>query len=271
MSSADQLARVRDEAIARLAGLDDLAALKAFETEVVGPDSAVMEARRGLKDVPPEQRKDLGRAINEAKTALEAIPSVNPDLIIVDLSLKESDGIDLIQKLHRQYPQLRVLVFSMHSETALVARALQSGAHGYVTKEEGASEAITAIRSLLRGNHYLSEQAARKIARSPNEPPTSHADQRTGPKLRRPPRPGGGRTSAWLSRVCAARCFASRYAIVSVLFWRCWQALFCFAQHIGQGFLGDIGRFGIGSVRVRESNHEPADRTVDCAVRWFCQ
>ncbi|MCB2223919.1 MAG: phenylalanine--tRNA ligase subunit alpha [Actinobacteria bacterium] len=72
MSSADRLREIEAEALGRLDAVADLDALAALEAEVVGPGSPVMEARRGLKDVPQEQRKDLGRAINEVKTALEA-------------------------------------------------------------------------------------------------------------------------------------------------------------------------------------------------------
>jgi len=70
--ATDHLRDIQDEALGRLASVDDLDALAAFEAEVVGQGSPIMEARRGLKDVPQEERKDLGRAINEVKTAIDA-------------------------------------------------------------------------------------------------------------------------------------------------------------------------------------------------------
>ena len=72
MGSADHLREIQADAIGRISAAADLKSLAAVEAEVVGPGSPIMEARRGLKDVPVEDRKELGRAINDAKTAVEA-------------------------------------------------------------------------------------------------------------------------------------------------------------------------------------------------------
>jgi len=72
MGSTDHLRQIQADALGRIEAFDDLAALAGFESDVVGQGSPIMEARRSLKDVPPEDRKDLGKAINEVKTSLEA-------------------------------------------------------------------------------------------------------------------------------------------------------------------------------------------------------
>ncbi|MBU1226482.1 MAG: phenylalanine--tRNA ligase subunit alpha, partial [Actinobacteria bacterium] len=72
MGSADHLREIEADALGRLGAAGDLEALAILEAEVIGPGSPIMEARRGLKDVPQEDRKELGRAINEVKTSIDA-------------------------------------------------------------------------------------------------------------------------------------------------------------------------------------------------------
>jgi DNA-binding NarL/FixJ family response regulator len=92
--------------------------------------------------------------------ALEGILARLPDLAIVDLSLKEGDGLSLIKHLHRLRPKLRVLVFSMHEQVHFAATAFAAGAHGYVLKEEGAEQVLQAIYQVMRGRRYLSARIA---------------------------------------------------------------------------------------------------------------
>jgi DNA-binding NarL/FixJ family response regulator len=94
--------------------------------------------------------------------ALEGILALKPDLAVVDLSLKEGEGMALIKQLHHVCPALKILVFSMHNQTHYAATAFAAGAHGYVLKEEGAEKVIEAIAMVRRGGRYLSEQIAAK-------------------------------------------------------------------------------------------------------------
>lgn len=80
-----------------------------------------------------------------------------PDLVIVDLSLRHSDGLDLLREIQEQGVQTPALVLSMHEEVVYVERALQAGARGYVPKSEASSEVIRAIRKVLAGEVYLNE------------------------------------------------------------------------------------------------------------------
>ena len=95
--------------------------------------------------------------------ALEKILALKPDVAIVDLSLKGGSGLELIKQLRAQALKLKVLVFSMRDEGIFAERALRAGADGYITKEEGTEKAIEAIRVLMQGKRYLSNELAEKI------------------------------------------------------------------------------------------------------------
>lgn len=95
--------------------------------------------------------------------AIELIEKINPDLVIVDLSLKNSSGIDLIKIAKSHFgPQLKMIVSSMHEETILVERAIRAGARGYVTKREAAPHLAEAVRAVFEGKFYLSESTKEK-------------------------------------------------------------------------------------------------------------
>lgn len=92
-----------------------------------------------------------------ATDARGEIPEVDPDLAIVDLSLDEGSGLELIKDLQSQCCDLKVLVVSMHDESLYAERALEAGAEGYVSKGEPSETVVTAIRQLLDGRMYFSE------------------------------------------------------------------------------------------------------------------
>lgn len=89
--------------------------------------------------------------------ALEGIPKALPDLVVVDISLQNSNGLELIKELHGRYPQLLVLVLSMHAETSFAERALRAGARGYVVKHEASDKILIAIRQVYQGGVFLSD------------------------------------------------------------------------------------------------------------------
>ncbi len=102
----------------------------------------------------------------EAESAVEAqrlIERTCPDVAVVDLTLKDSFGLQLIKDIHRDSPQIRVLVLSMRDESLYVERALRAGARGYITKEEGAAKVIEGVRRVLKGEVYVSEKMASKV------------------------------------------------------------------------------------------------------------
>jgi DNA-binding NarL/FixJ family response regulator len=112
------------------------------------------------------QQPDL-MVCGEAETApaaLQTIEATKPDVAIVDISLKDSSGIELIKNIKVSHPRLAVIVLSMHDEKLYAERALRAGARGYIMKRETAKKVITAIRRVLEGKLYLSEQLASLFA-----------------------------------------------------------------------------------------------------------
>lgn len=99
-----------------------------------------------------------------APTAISAVASAKPDLVIADINLKNSSGIELIKNLKESHPDIPVLVLSMHDESLYAERAFRAGAHGYVNKRETAQKMIQAIRRVLEGKLYVSEKAAEILA-----------------------------------------------------------------------------------------------------------
>jgi DNA-binding NarL/FixJ family response regulator len=121
--------------------------------------------RDGLKNLI-EQEEDLmvcGEAA-DAATALKTIPQISPDVALVDLSLEHSSGLELVKDIKHQYPELSVIVLSMHDELVYGERAVRSGARGYLMKGESSQRVVSALRSVLRGEVFLSERLMAQIA-----------------------------------------------------------------------------------------------------------
>jgi|SRR4051812_4706100 DNA-binding NarL/FixJ family response regulator len=95
--------------------------------------------------------------------ALEAIQTTKPGLAIIDITLKNSNGLELIKDIHIRWPKLLMLVVSMHDEALYAERVLRAGARGYMTKQEATSNILLAIRRVLDGGVYLNEKAASKV------------------------------------------------------------------------------------------------------------
>jgi DNA-binding NarL/FixJ family response regulator len=114
--------------------------------------------RAGLKALIAKQ-PDLmvcGEA-EDRMDALQAVATTGPHLVLVDLILKQSNGLELIKDLRQRQPRIKILVISMHDEQAYAARALKAGAQGYVMKREPTDRIVKAIRTVLRGHIYLSD------------------------------------------------------------------------------------------------------------------
>ncbi|HEX3485889.1 MAG TPA: response regulator transcription factor [Micropepsaceae bacterium] len=94
----------------------------------------------------------------DAPTALRAIAEIHPDLAIIDLSLGVGSGIDLIRSIRSSFPDVAMIVLSMHDERVYAERTIRAGARGYVMKRETTKKIIDAIREVLRGNLYLSKE-----------------------------------------------------------------------------------------------------------------
>jgi DNA-binding NarL/FixJ family response regulator len=96
--------------------------------------------------------------------ALSAIGIAQTDLVIADINLKNSSGIELIKDLKELHPNVPVLVLSMHDESLYAERVFRAGAHGYVNKRETAQKVVEAIRRVIEGRLYVSEKTAEILA-----------------------------------------------------------------------------------------------------------
>lgn len=95
--------------------------------------------------------------------ALERVAETNPDLLIVDIALKASHGLELIEQLAQRFPQVKMLVVSGFEESLYAERAIRAGAQGYLNKQESNENLVEAIRVVLRGDCYLSEAMKQRM------------------------------------------------------------------------------------------------------------
>lgn len=98
-----------------------------------------------------------------AEKARQIIEQDMPDLMIVDISLAESSGIDLVTELRGKYPNLPILVLSMYDDSMYAERALMAGARGYVMKRRAIAQVVEAVRQVLSGNIYASDKIKEKL------------------------------------------------------------------------------------------------------------
>jgi DNA-binding NarL/FixJ family response regulator len=120
--------------------------------------------REGLETMlNHEQDFHVCAQAQDASQALDAITESKPDIAIVDISLKGSDGIDLTKMIKAKYPKLIVIVLSVHDESVYAERALLAGAHAYLMKDVVSEYIVKAIRTVLRGEIYVSDTVARKF------------------------------------------------------------------------------------------------------------
>lgn len=120
--------------------------------------------RQGMKTLVNQQPnlEVCGEADN-APHAIELVGKLQPDLAIVDIALKTTNGIELTKNIKVQAPNLPVLVVSMHDEGLYAERALRAGAMGYLMKQEAGEKIIVAIQRLLQGEIYLSDKIKERM------------------------------------------------------------------------------------------------------------
>jgi DNA-binding NarL/FixJ family response regulator len=128
-----------------------------------------------IVDDHPMMRQSLAQLIDheedmvtlgEAETASQALNFIaarKPDLVIVDISLPDKNGLELIKDILVFQPDLPVLVFSMHDESIFAERVLRAGGRGYIMKQEGGKKLMQAIRQVLGGKIYVSEKVSSRI------------------------------------------------------------------------------------------------------------
>src|ERR1700683_436459 len=99
----------------------------------------------------------------EAQTAMKVIAERKPDILIADISLNGPDGLDLLKNLRMLYPDLPVLILSMHDESIYAERAIRARANGYIMKQEATEKVLVAVRRIFSGDIYLSTRLSNKL------------------------------------------------------------------------------------------------------------
>ena len=99
----------------------------------------------------------------DAQTAIQSVAAIRPDIVIVDISLNGPDGLDLLKDIRIRYPEIPVLILSMHDESIYAERALRAGAQGYIMKQEATEKVLVALRRILSHEIYVSERIANRM------------------------------------------------------------------------------------------------------------
>lgn len=130
---------------------------------LIADDHAIV--RQGLKQILSET-EDLHVAgeADDGAEALQLARQQSWDVILLDVTMPNRNGIDTLKQLKREFPKLPVLILSMHPEEQYAVRAIQSGASGYLTKQSAPEQLVTAIRQVARGKKYISPTLAEKLA-----------------------------------------------------------------------------------------------------------
>lgn len=138
------------------------AQLKAVKKIILIDDHPIM--RHGLAQlIGMEPGLSVCGQAGSCAEGLEAIRQLKPDLAIVDLTLPDRHGLELIKDIQAMFPETKAIVLSMHEENLYAERALRAGARGYVMKEMAAETLVTAIKKVLGGGMYVSDAMASRL------------------------------------------------------------------------------------------------------------
>ena len=120
--------------------------------------------RQGLANLI-EDEKDLTvcAQVESAEGALAAMETARPDVIVIDVALGERSGLELVKDVRARWPEMPMLVLSMHDELLYAERALRAGAKGYVMKQEATEKVMEGIRKVLDGELYVSDRMAARL------------------------------------------------------------------------------------------------------------
>lgn len=134
---------------------------------MIADDHAIV--RQGLKQILSET--DDIKVTGEAETGFQAIKIARQqdfDVMLLDISLPDRNGIDILKQIKKDRPNLAVLMLSMHNEHEFAIRALKAGAAGYLNKQSAPAQLVVAIRQVAAGDKYVSPAVAQELANSIN-------------------------------------------------------------------------------------------------------
>jgi two-component system, NarL family, invasion response regulator UvrY len=129
---------------------------------VVVDDHAVV--REGLKRIISEgQNMTVSAEAGGGTEAVEVVKRTPCDAVVLDITMPDKNGLEVLKEIHEVNPRLPVLVLSMHAEDQYAVRTLRAGAAGYLTKETAPTKLVEAIRKVVRGGKYVSPSLAEKL------------------------------------------------------------------------------------------------------------
>jgi len=135
----------------------------AIKVMVADDHTMVREGLRALLDADPEIE-----VVSEAKNGIEAFDMARknkPDIAVLDIAMPKLNGLLVCKKIRQEIPETKVLVLSMYGEEEYVTQALRSGASGFILKDAAASELISAVKSISRGERFLSPTVSWKLVK----------------------------------------------------------------------------------------------------------
>jgi len=139
-------------------------------------EKVALKSRIFIVDDHPLVREGLANLINEqddlivcgeaedSAQAITRLATARPDVALIDISLKNESGLELVKSLGVQFPRVALIVLSMHDEALYAERALHAGARGYVMKRETTKSVLASIRHVLKGGIYVSERVVNRMA-----------------------------------------------------------------------------------------------------------
>lgn len=113
---------------------------------------------------------------SDASQACQSARALNPDVVVMDIALPGTSGIEATRRMLKDQPQLHILMFSMYDDAIYASRALEAGALGYISKASAPEVLVQAIHAVSRGESYVSPDVAAKMARSGRQPGKSELD-----------------------------------------------------------------------------------------------
>jgi DNA-binding NarL/FixJ family response regulator len=130
---------------------------------LVADDHAVV--RRGLRHILALS-PDLVIAAEavDGRDAIEKLQTTPVDVLLMDISMPDTDAVDLLKRVKAEHPGLAVLVHSMHAESPVASRMLKAGASGYITKDSEPEQLVAALRKVAAGGRYIGAELAEKLA-----------------------------------------------------------------------------------------------------------
>lgn len=113
--------------------------------------------------------------------ALDLVEKTRPDVLLLDLSMPDLDGISVTREAKRRFPEVRILILTVHEEQALLREAIRAGASGYILKQAAENELLSAIQVLMRGDMYVDPAMTRDLLRETVDHTTASANQAVEP------------------------------------------------------------------------------------------